>query len=292
MTAPSATVAMFVHRRRCSLLKAAALSPDDLEARRVSVTDLATQMIAANESALAAGCSPPLTLDLSAMSAMGFYPGTDKATASNAFGHTIRYLYQICDRLFLDETPYATLHMHAADFGDHARLAFPDIDFGISLMSYTEVMMSPLDDLMFQCPLFALAIIPCVCNFVTYGKCSTWTSLSSNLANRGVVTPHHHAFTWAQQVSSYMNLMFISLTTPEANSARGQAALSAGIGPNMTYEELGAWMLAASQPRAVQPRGPASIIVDPSAPATSGFANDTQLPAAGVFTYLNITHYA
>jgi hypothetical protein len=153
-------------RRRISKLKEAAFPVADFEARRVAVSGIAAHMVGANEAATSAGLSPMHSLELFAVSAMGFSPGIDEAATRNAFAHTIRYLHQICDRSFLGETPYALILLHAADFGDRVRTAFPDVDFGNSLLDGAEVTMSSLDDLVFQCPLYALAVLPHMCDFI------------------------------------------------------------------------------------------------------------------------------
>jgi hypothetical protein len=288
------TIELFVLRRRITALKVAAVPADDFEARRVAVTSLVGQMISANETATRAGLSPHLTLELFAVAALGFFPETDGAIALSGFNHTTRYLYQLCDRTLLGETPYALLRLHAADFGERVRLAFPDLDFGTALLDDAEVAMSPLDDLVFQYPIYSLAILPHLCDFVAPGLCSDWTSLSSNLASRAWSLPGTHALDWAQQISNYCNMTLVTLSTPTANAARGQATLAAGLSPRMTTEELSAWMLAASLPQttplqATLGRLP-SIIVDPHAATAADTATGEQTPTAGEYTHHILPH--
>ena len=143
------SIELLVLRRRVGAIKSAAVSADVIEERRVAVTSMVGHMITANETARGAGLPPPLTMELFVVAAMGFFPGTEDAVARTGFNHTTRYLYQLCDRTLLGETPYALLLMHAADFGERVRLAFPDLDFGTALLDDAEVAIFPLDDLVF-----------------------------------------------------------------------------------------------------------------------------------------------
>ena len=147
--------------------------------------------------------------------------------------------------------------------------------------------MSPLDDLVFQYPMYGIAILPHVFDFIAPGMCTSWTSLSASLASRAWVQPGTHAFDWAQQVSHYGNMTLVTLATPSVDAARGLATRATGLSPDMSLDELEAWLLAASLPQTASlPAAPAqlrSTIVDPHANPADDAATGEPASAAGTY---------
>ena len=278
------SIDLYMLRRRIKGLKVAAVSAALIEERRVAAASVVGQITTANT---AAAGVPPFTLELFAVAAMGFFPGTEVGVARQAFNMTTGYLYQVCDRMFLGEASHTLLHMHVVDFGEHIRAAFPGLDLGAVLLDETEATMSQLDDLVFQFPLYGVAILPHLFDFIAPGMCTSWTSLSASLASRAWAQHGTHAFDWAQQVSHYGNMTLVTLANPAVDAARGLATHAAGLLPDMTLGELEAWVLAASLPQtAALPAAPAqlrSTIVDPHANPADDTATGDPASAAGAY---------
>jgi hypothetical protein len=102
------------------------IEPEFLDTRRTETVSVIA-LIRATDAAPAAAGGEHTQFEPAFLSACGLDANAEANSARTAFVHTLRFMYSVCNRIFLCDMGYQLLSQHAAHWGETMRSLYPNV---------------------------------------------------------------------------------------------------------------------------------------------------------------------